>query len=562
MKENTSWSVAKHDTIPAVDLNLIPLEGHAYLSAFLAASGEEFTPPYSAVRNRLTQIIDDAQARERRKQPPSDAVSPQRLRTWRAVFESFGLITVDSETNRLGLTALGRKIQSLYAELNRRIEGANDQLASVAIYALNRHLLRNPLDQSTYPEDCDVHPYRFIWRTMRKLDDKLHWEELNRVIMKVNYQREEEAAISNIREVRRQASGIYTEKNVGLLGAPAIDDGAETKRRLTPWFTQAGFGGLLISAADDAQGYRHLTEKFKSLIDATLETDVVVPATARTSAEAYLHYLTESPTPLKAAGPYPDDTEVTRVSEALRRYGPTKIVCLAGIPATGKSRLAKLAASRIVDGDPYRLCEIQFHESTAYEDFIEGFVPRPDGQGFELVRKTFRLINRRAKLDPKGAPYVLLIEEFTRANVHSVLGELITYIEHRDRPFRFSLSQEEETVAPNLLILATMNPRDKSAMVLDHAILRRMHQIYLPPSTEQLRTMLDTKMDAALIDRLAGWFQKHIGILPFGHGSFAGAKSAEDLHDIWAGTLRYFLLDTDGTVNDSYRDLEKEYPWR
>ena len=94
-------------------------------------------------------------------------------------------------------------------------------------------------------------------------------------------------------------------------------------------------------------------------------------------------------------------------------------------------------------------------------------MPRPWGEGFELTPKTFRVINRRALLDRTGARYVLLIEEFTRANVHSVLGELLTYVEHRDRPFRMALSQEDERVAPNLVILATMNPRDKSALLLD-----------------------------------------------------------------------------------------------
>ena len=31
--------------------------------------------------------------------------------------------------------------------------------------------------------------------------------------------------------------------------------------------------------------------------------------------------------------------------------------------------------------------------------------------------KTLLVMNRRAKLDPDGAPYVILIEEFTRGNV-------------------------------------------------------------------------------------------------------------------------------------------------
>ena len=36
----SGWSVAKHDTIPAVDLAIEPLDTHTYLSAFLQSEGE------------------------------------------------------------------------------------------------------------------------------------------------------------------------------------------------------------------------------------------------------------------------------------------------------------------------------------------------------------------------------------------------------------------------------------------------------------------------------------------------------------------------------------------
>src|SRR5207245_8283846 len=75
--------------------------------------------------------------------------------------------------------------------------------------------------------------------------------------------------------------------------------------------------------------------------------------------------------------------------------------------------MLRVVADQLTDGDPLRLKDIQFHESTTYEDFIEGFVPRPNGQGFERRDKTFRIINQRA-LDDPGRIHVLLIEEFTR----------------------------------------------------------------------------------------------------------------------------------------------------
>jgi hypothetical protein len=555
--------VAKHDTIPSVELWLNPLETHTYLFAFLDAEGEDYSPPYSRVRESIEKVIEDVSSRKRQGQSPRADISDERVRTWKAVFEHFGFLLVDEAARRIHLTPLGRAVKEVYDTLERRIEGANDRLAKLAVGTLNKYLLRNPIDGEMYPEDSDLHPFRFIWRAMRQLDNKLHWEELNRVIMRVMYRREEDEAIKTIREARAAAGGRYNEGTVEFfLGEPAVSEGAQTKRRLTPWFTRAGFGGLLISPEDDPQGFRHLKEEYRPLIDEVLQDDVSVPADARSSHESYLRYLSDEPGISKVTATASDEDDIRRAVEAVEKYGATKIIAFSGIPGTGKSRMAKLAAMRIVNNDPYRFAEIQFHENTSYDDFMEGFVPRLSGEGFELQPKTFRIINRRAKLDPGGVLYVLLIEEFTRANVHSVLGELITYVEHRDRPFRLAISQKEETIAPNLVILATMNPRDKSALVLDHAILRRLHQIPVSPSEQHLRTMLEGKLDAELLDRLVAWYEKYLPILPFGHGVFAEVRSAADLQDVWRGTLIHFLTDVAGAIREPYAELEQEYPWR
>ncbi len=557
-----SWSVAQHDTIPQADLWLNPLETHVYLAAFLASDGEAFTPPYASVRERVDGIISEVQQRQRQGQRPRSDITDSRLRTWKSTLENFGFFHVDDADGRLHLSRLGYVLKDLYEQLNGRIEGANDHLAQVGVEVLNRYTLRNPIDSGTYPEDADLRPFRFIWRAMRRLDDRLHWRELNRVIMKVNYRRDEDAAIEHIRTVRDQVHGVYAGRNANQLGEPAVQEGSETKRRITPWFTRAGFGGLLIAGVDDDHGYRHLVERHKPLIDNALDQDVTVPPEAWTSRPAYLRYLTDVPTIVGSPPSTDDQAEIERVLKAVSRYGGTKIVCLTGLPGTGKSRLAKMVARKLVEDDPYRFEEIQFHESTSYDDFIEGFVPKPAGTGFELVPKVFRVINRRASLDPSGRIYVLLIEEFTRANVHAVLGELITYIEHRDRPFKLTTSQSEMTVAPNLVVLGTMNPRDKSALTLDHAILRRMHLVDCPSSVDRLRSMLDGELAPELMGQLASWFSKHLASLPFGHGVFDGVATAEDLRMVWQGTIRYFLSDITGNIKPQFAEAVEEYPWK
>jgi MoxR-like ATPase len=255
-----------------------------------------------------------------------------------------------------------------------------------------------------------------------------------------------------------------------------------------------------------------------------------------------------------------DSVIVDRVIAAAREFGTSRFIVLAGLPGTGKSRLARIVADQLTDGDPLRLKDIQFHESTAYEDFMEGFVPRPDGHGFERRDKTFRIINQRALDDPNRS-YVLLIEEFTRANVHSVLGELLTFIEHRSRPFTLSLSQDEISIAPGLIVLATMNPRDRSAITLDDAVTRRMHRIPIPPSKDALLSMLNGVLAEPHLSELAQWFERHMDTLPFGHGVFAGADSSERLSSIWEGTILPLLSDPLGRILDAYKTACAEFPF-
>jgi hypothetical protein len=568
--ETQGWDYNTHDPPPDVSFVLPSLDTHTYLMAFLRAENARFSDPYQEIRDNIQEIIDQGEARPTTGQKPKADVGPSRLRTWLVAFERFGFLYNDSEKG-ITLTRLGRAARDLYAEVNRAVDSSNGKLAALAVKTLGRQLLRNPLETAKYPEGTDIMPFRFIWNAMRQLENRLHPEEMNRVIMRTLYRADEQKAIDHIRAVRAAHGGVYnSDAAVNALGLPRVPIDEETVRRISPWFARAGFGGLILEPENRPDTYRHLVDEESrlALIDAELREPVAVPAPdVATDEAAYLQYLSDGiPTPTVRTTEK-EAAKVREIQAAVERYGRSKIIALAGIPGTGKSHLAKLVALALTEHDPYRFAEIQFHESTSYDDFMEGFVPRPGGQGFELMPKTFRLINDRAHLDTAERRYVLLIEEFTRANVHSVLGELITYIEHRNRPFRLPLSQKEERIAPNLVILATMNPRDKSALVLDQAILRRLHQIDIPPSVEGLRMVLRdnddeaARMEVETYDRLEAWFVAHLTVLPFGHAVFAGAGNGADLHELWRGTLRHFLLDSAGEIREAYRPLASAFPW-
>ena len=422
MSQSVGWSTSKHDTV-GISLWMNPLEGHAYLEAFLSADGQHFAPPYEAVRTPLEEALARRKERQRKGQAPSADISVERIRTWKSLFESFGLVLVDGETQHLHSTPLGRAVRAMYEELNRRVEGQTITSPCWQRPCSPGTGSGNPIHGGTYPQDADLHPFRAIWRAMRALDDKLHWQELNRVIMHLNYEHEVPDAIEKIRAERKAAGGGYTDAQAESLGAPVVPPGPETVRRITPWFARAGFGGLLIAPDADSSGFRHLNPKYTQLIDSAIDEAKPVPAEAIITRSAYLRYLTEQHD-VVASATADDKADVQRVIAAVERYGDSKIIALSGIPGTGKTRLARLVAAALVD-ESHRLAEVQFHENTTYDSFVQGFVPKQGGEGFELRPKVFRVINRRARLDPADARYVLLIEELTRGNVHAVLGELL-----------------------------------------------------------------------------------------------------------------------------------------
>jgi 5-methylcytosine-specific restriction protein B len=190
---------------------------------------------------------------------------------------------------------------------------------------------------------------------------------------------------------------------------------------------------------------------------------------------------------------------------------------------------------------------IQFHPAFAYEDFMEGFRPVPGG--FELQNGVLIEINEQARRDPTNT-YVLLIEEFTRANVGAVLGELLTCIEYRERAFNLP-SGRQLRLAPNLLFLATYNPLDRSALELDDAIIRRLRITMVGPSPDVLADLLvansptESAFKAALVSNFAKLCDSSNSedgnLLPFGHAIFRGLTSAEDLRLLWDEQIRFLV---------------------
>ena len=263
------------------------------------------------------------------------------------------------------------------------------------------------------------------------------------------------------------------------------------------------------------------------------------------------------------------EQKINEVLDACERSGKRSIIALAGVPGTGKSFIASIATQRFTD-EPTLVREIQFHQSFSYEEFIEGM--RIDNSGAVTVKPGVFLDWNDRALDDPDRRYVLLIEELTRANLSAVLGELMTYIEHRERPFLTVYSRRPIRVAENLTIVATYNPTDRSAIEIDGALLRRLRIIDFPPSTDQLAEMLGkNKVDGKVIDQMKAIFSdckakfpKHYEHqMPFGHGIFADiSQESPDLHRLWIERIRHMLRRPLMEPHMFTDVIEQAYPWR
>ncbi|SHK75391.1 AAA family ATPase [Chryseobacterium polytrichastri] len=134
---------------------------------------------------------------------------------------------------------------------------------------------------------------------------------------------------------------------------------------------------------------------------------------------------------------------------------------------------------------------IQFHPSYTYEDFVRGIVAKPNEEAegiiYEAENKTIAKFAEDA-LNDSDNNYVLIIDEINRANLSSVLGELIYALEYRGEEVEsmYEVDGSQKLVLPpNLYIIGTMNTADRSVGHIDYAIRRRFAFVDVLPKELQ-----------------------------------------------------------------------------
>jgi 5-methylcytosine-specific restriction enzyme B len=263
-----------------------------------------------------------------------------------------------------------------------------------------------------------------------------------------------------------------------------------------------------------------------------------------------------------------DATETNGVAgsgkTSTKKVSPPLNLILYGPPGTGKTyRLKNDYLPRYQDEAEDRFEFVTFHQSYAYEDFVEGIRPVTENGTvtYEVRPGVLKRLCDRARRAPDKR-FALFIDEINRGNVAKVFGELITLVEvdkriHIDASGNRSAnckglevtlpySGQRFGVPVNVDVIGTMNTADRSIALLDSALRRRFRFEELTPKPELLESIDDGEGNPIDMRQLLQVMNARLSRLlhrdqTLGHSYFYHVKSFDELRRVFAREILPFL---------------------
>jgi 5-methylcytosine-specific restriction protein B len=149
--------------------------------------------------------------------------------------------------------------------------------------------------------------------------------------------------------------------------------------------------------------------------------------------------------------------------------------------------------------------------------------------------------------DVKEKPFILVIDEINRANLSSVLGELIYALEYRGENVEsmYKVGESNQLILPpNLYIIGTMNTADRSVGHIDYAIRRRFAFVDVLP--KNLESKLESDFKVEIFAKVASLFiENYDSSIDYSDENVVMKKSEYmtadfDPKDVWLGHS-YFI---------------------
>lgn len=442
----------------------------------------------------------------------------KRPRRWAKMLERLAVFHPGEGVLRLG--KLGRLLRDLAEPGGMRVLVAREVLP-----VLWRYQFDNPVELGM-PKGCSVHPYWAIMKAAAELDWKLHWDEVDRELMRVRRDDEIDGVVACIRAARQDPgyqAFIGTASNAaGLLRgrahpakfpAPAkkTPEGQLRDQKMTPFLKRAGFGELLLeSPGAGGGGYWTVPAQVRAAVEEALSD----PPSAKqfTSVKEWVAWFCEeeeawggaamSAPSADAVLPLPpvavpvagltlahvkaalathepelrfSDSLLASVVAALRAGDGKCFTILRGVSGTGKSRLVAAVAKALygtaIVPAPW-LTMIEVRPDWTDGAPLLGHYATVEGR---YVRRAFLKALLAARDNP-GAPVVVCLDEMNLSRVEYYLAEFLSAMESGlDVP----LDRRADTSVPagiawqsNLCLFGTINIDETTIPVSDKVLDR------------------------------------------------------------------------------------------